>query len=137
VSCSSTTSCATVGELVFLSAPSFEEPQPYALELTTSGWVTTAVGEATSAFPEVAPAVSCTAPANCVAVASTNGSPSDPTTMVDRWNGQSWQPEPTPVLPNQSRADLTAVDCTATGPCTSVGSLFINQLQIPFAQHQQ
>jgi hypothetical protein len=61
--------------------------------------------------------VSCTSRSACTAVgASPHGTPRK--TLVERWNGSSWQIQPAPSPPG---AFLSGVACTSSTACTAVG----------------
>ena len=71
-------------------------------------------------------AVSCTSGRACTAVGSHAASLSSPGfTLAERWNGTSWQIQPTILPKGAESASLTGVSCPSATACTAVGSAFV------------
>lgn len=67
-------------------------------------------------------ALSCTSAASCTAVGASYATTS-PTvrTLAERWDGNSWTIQPTPMPPGSASAGLGGVSCTSATSCTAVG----------------
>lgn len=74
-------------------------------------WMTTAVLDG----------VSCPTRSDCTAVGFSS-TQSASYTLVEHWNGSSWQIEPSPNVSGASSTTLSSVSCTRAGGCTAVGN---------------
>jgi hypothetical protein len=74
--------------------------------------------------------VSCTSAGACTAVGSYYSDSSMATlALAERWNGQSWKIQPTPVLTgSRGSTALGGVSCTSADACTAAGSRYPNSL---------
>jgi hypothetical protein len=69
-------------------------------------------------------AVSCTGPSACTAVGSYI-TPSGRRALVERWDGRTWEIQPTPTPPGASDWGLFGVSCTTHGLCTATGATLL------------
>lgn len=70
--------------------------------------------------------VSCSAPQACTAVGTNLDTSGINVTLAERWDGTSWQRQPTPNPPNDTSPsvapDLQGVSCPASSFCVAVGT---------------
>jgi hypothetical protein len=80
--------------------------------------------------------VSCTSASACTAVGSyLNTSTNQNVTLAERWDGTSWQIQPTPNPANATNGSvLGAVSCSAPDACTAVGQYTTPDTFLPFAE---
>jgi hypothetical protein len=118
VSCTSGTSCVSVGG--FVNAPGVAPDGEQTAAATWSGttW---------SAHPALDPnasddltAVSCTAATTCLAVGSTTTSQSQSQSLAQEWNGSTWTDVPTPQV--ATPGVFNGVSCTGPAACVAVGT---------------
>src|SRR5215475_10888739 len=64
--------------------------------------------------------VSCVSPSACEAVGITASRSGAQTALAERWNGSSWQLQPTPNL--SQGGGLNGVSCSSASACTAVGA---------------
>jgi len=67
-------------------------------------------------------AVSCTAPAACIAVGVRNDDSGISRAVAERWNGTSWSVLATPISVRSQPSELLGISCTAARACTAVGA---------------
>lgn len=110
VSCASANFCMAVGQY---------ETSALAQEWNGSTWTPVEVPE-TSSWGNLL-AVACTSATFCIAVGEfANGSESLANqTVAEKWNGSAWTPM---VTPNVTEPALSAVSCTSSSFCITVGS---------------
>jgi hypothetical protein len=116
VSCPTTTSCAAVG--TFSSASGV----PNTLAEHWNGTVWTLQPTPNPGGPSsyaTLSSVSCSTPTACTAVGSTT-SPGFGA-VAERWNGNAWALQTTPVPADGLEGFLNAVSCTPTAACIAVG----------------
>jgi hypothetical protein len=118
VACTSTTACTAVGDF----SNSAGTDVTLAERWNGTSWAIQATpnraGAASSAFL----GVSCTVATACTAVGSDNVlTTGAQVTLVERWNGTSWVIQASPNPPGQNQTHLSAVACTSSNACASVG----------------
>lgn len=82
--------------------------------------------------------VSCSLASACTAVGSYLDTAGINVTLAERWNGTTWQKQPTlnPAEDTNPRVapDLTGVSCPASGSCEAVGSYQLGGSQVSLAE---
>jgi len=119
VSCTSTSTCTSVGSWTNTGALSLAE------RWNGTSWSRQAVPHPPKSVTGSLAGVSCTAAAACTAVgeSATNLNAFPSTTMAMTWNGTSWQLAATPNRAGTSDV-LSGVSCTTPTTCVAVGSSF-------------
>jgi hypothetical protein len=119
VSCTSTSSCVTVGQGADASSDS------RTLSETWDGktWATTTTQDPSGAASSQLDGVSCSAPTSCDAVGGyIAGDPVAPQPLAETMSGDRWTTESTPLPVGASGGTLTAVSCPVDQACVAVGS---------------
>ena len=112
VSCLGTTWCMAVGE-----AFGPQRPRPLAVQWNGTRWLKVATPRTGSSLS----GLSCTSPANCIAVGGyTNAAGRQMKTLGEQWNGTSWQVLTT-MNPGSGNS-LSSVSCPTAANCVAVGS---------------
>ena len=118
VSCSSTSACTAVGDVL----------NPDAVDVTLAerwdGTAWTIQPSANSLFATYSRlvGVSCPSISSCDAVGFFENGAGHFVTLAERWDGTSWTIQPTPN-PNRARSSqLLAVVCSSANACTAIGS---------------
>jgi len=120
VSCRSSSFCVAVGGTS--DSPSGNPRGTLAQVRNGKSWRIVPTPNALGASRSALNGVSCTARSNCVAVGGGFGSSGNPVgTLTERWNGTSWNIQPTPTSTSAGGL-LNAVSCTSPSACTSVGT---------------
>ncbi len=83
-----------------------------------SGWLVEPTANRSGNNPNLLNGVSCTSSSTCTAVGTVSVLSLYPPSLVERWNGATWQLESTPVVRSGS---LAAVSCTSRQACVAVG----------------
>jgi hypothetical protein len=122
VSCAGSTSCNAVG--LNISKRSFA---PLAEHWNGKSWSIVATPSVNGSVLTELIAVSCPAPASCMAVGTlTKISISPPgiatNTLFEQWNGTSWSIVTSPAPKSGAAVVLTGVSCPTPANCTAVGS---------------
>ena len=119
VSCTSTSTCTSVGSWTNTGALSLAE------RWNGTSWSRQGVPHPPKSVTGSLASVSCTAAAACTAVgeSATNLNAFPSTTMAMTWNGTSWQLAATPNRAGTSDV-LSGVSCTTPTTCVAVGSSF-------------
>lgn len=119
VSCSGARTCTAVGYQTGATSA-----RPVAVSWNGTHWRARAVPLPQGAPAGIFDAVSCTSAKACTATGSDFTHPSGPT-LAERWNGKSWQVQPTPNPANYatsvSEVELDGVSCTSATACTAIG----------------
>jgi hypothetical protein len=83
-------------------------------------------------------AISCSAANACTAVGTNLSTSGVNVTLAERWNGTSWQRQPTPNPPNNTvpirSPDLLGVSCPTSHFCASVGAYQVDGVGISLAE---
>src|SRR5215813_13685546 len=83
-------------------------------------------------------AVSCSAANACTAVGTNLSTSGVNVTLAERWNGTSWQRQPTPNPPNDTvpirSPELLGVSCPNSHFCASVGAYQVDGVGISLAE---
>src|SRR6516165_10463829 len=113
VSCPAANSCMAVGTYTKASGAGV----PLAEQWNGSKWRIQPIPSPPGAAVSNLFGVSCVSPSACTAVGGTpQGTPRK--TLVERWNGSSWQIQP---APSPAGAFLSGVACTSSAACIAVG----------------
>jgi hypothetical protein len=116
VSCTSAIACTAVGSF---GNGSFETA--FAEQWNGNGWSIQNTPIPSGAVGSNLNDVSCSSATACSAVGSYNASSTGPElTLVERWNGNTWSIQNTPI-PTNPNAELWGVSCTSATTCTAVG----------------
>jgi hypothetical protein len=117
VSCSSATSCVTVGSYETTA----QVEVPFAESWNGSVWGLQSVPVPAGATVHLS-GLSCIAADDCVAVGTQTDGSGTQTALAVQWDGSSWTVEPTPAVPNSSSSSLSSVSCTSATGCQAVGT---------------
>jgi hypothetical protein len=119
VSCSTSTSCITVGSYLPVG---LSEMTLVALAERWNGTAWSITPPPTGASRSELRAVSCPSTTTCFAVGdSFGGAVTKP--LLERWNGTAWSAQPSPAVDSTSiLAMLNGVDCASSTSCFAVGS---------------
>ena len=117
VSCASARFCMAVGAQA--------TGGPLSAVLRASGWSTVPVKVPSG--PPPLDGVSCLTPSFCIAVGATKLEHS----LIESWDGRSWQRMASPDSAGTAVAPLRAVSCANTQACVAVGTLFTAGSQAP------
>jgi hypothetical protein len=80
--------------------------------------------------------VSCTRPSACIAVGSAQHSDGIFRALAERWNGSTWEIQPTPNPAGVSFAGFHGVSCTGPRFCVAVGSYRPpSGFEVPLVEH--
>jgi hypothetical protein len=92
---------------------------------TGSTWKIEPTPNPAGAEISVLSAVSCSSGRACTAVGSYTSSASSPGfALAERWNGTSWQVQPTAKVTGAASPELFGVSCASANACTAVGTAF-------------
>lgn len=86
-----------------------------------SGWSIQPTPNVPGALGSALGNVSCSTPRDCVAVGSYETVYPQTFTLAERWDGVSWQIQPTPNPDGAIRSDFADVSCSGPRSCTAVG----------------
>jgi hypothetical protein len=121
VSCPMPSFCMAAGT----AANSFSTPVSLAESWNGKTWKIQKTPNLPGAEPSGLIGVSCTRPANCMAVGTTGIDNSPRHALVaEHWNGNGWDITPVPNPPGMASAGggLESVSCTGTSACMTVGA---------------
>lgn len=116
VSCSSASSCVTVGMV-----REGQEERGFAERWDGLSWAPVAVPMPGGAFSSKLDSVSCPSPAACLAAGSYVDRENVVRTLAERWDGKGWSVETTSDPEAAIPEELSAVSCSSAGACTAVG----------------
>ncbi len=116
VSCRSQSACTAVG---FFTNSAYQQV-PLAEVWNGSSWVVQSTPNPVGAQSSELSGVSCTTPTACIAVGLYTNSAYRQLPLAEVWNGTTWSLQTVPN-PGGPSSVLTAVSCTASSACTSVG----------------
>jgi hypothetical protein len=115
VSCSSATSCVSVGQL------GGGLVSPTASVWSGGAWAPTpAVPLPAGAVEGMLQSVSCTSSTNCLAVGSYREGTGGRKTLVEKWNGAQWSRMTSPNPSGKFNSELNGISCFGSG-CIAVG----------------
>ena len=83
--------------------------------------------------------VVCTSARSCVAAGSFAIGSAPGATLIEQWNGQTWQIQPSPNPPKAANSVLTGLSCVGPRRCLAVGTYLTNKFANPaagFSQHR-
>jgi hypothetical protein len=132
VSCLSAQDCTAVGSYNDTTGFSF----PLAEHWNGSKWSVQPSAGPTSPAGSVLNSVSCTTRNACTAAGGYVNSTGTLITLVERWNGTTWEIQPTPNPSGALYVAFNGVACPAVRSCTAVGFLVDSQFNfLTFAEH--
>lgn len=123
VSCPSPLWCMAVGSITANSGAEL----PLAESWNGKSWKVVASITPRRTDLDVLNGVSCTSPANCVAVGTSNNK-----LLVEDWDGTGWAVRAAPQPGGATQSALTAVDCPSARFCVAVGSYANTTTGLPF-----
>src|SRR5215470_8213458 len=115
VSCPAASSCMAVGTYTQASGAGVTLAEQW----NGSAWRIQPVPSPPGAAWSALGGVSCASPSACEAVGITASRSGAQTAVAERWNGNSWQLQPTPTL--SQGGGLNGVSCISASACTAVG----------------
>jgi hypothetical protein len=122
VSCTSVTSCVSVGEYLNGSANvgRGHAHQPMAVVWDGTTWAAESIARPAGAPASYLDGVSCSGPTACTAVGWFTGTAKTVTAMIEAWNGATWTMQTSGSVSDSSLAGVT---CVASTECTAVGAM--------------
>ena len=117
VSCTRASACTAVGT----SQPSPGTFQALAERWNGSTWEIQPTPNPVGVSFRVLRGVSCTSPRACMAVGDQESSLGPTVPLAERWNGRTWEVQPTPNPPGATLGVLYGVSCAGPRACTAVG----------------
>ncbi len=121
VSCTGASSCMAAG---FYYMNQYQDGRSLMESWDGTSWTIDPSPNQGTGYNDVG-AVSCTGSSNCVAVGSSNdtpsGTPSANETLIESWDGTSWTLTPSPSLHSTDNG-LAAVSCSGPSTCSAVGT---------------
>ena len=118
ISCASTTVCVADG----WDAVSAGQDRPLAELWSSKKWTSQLALSPAGAEKAVLQGIACTATNNCTAAGFYVGSEAVPTSLLEQWNGTSWQIKSVSAPAGATKTSLSAVACVSSADCTAVGS---------------
>jgi hypothetical protein len=122
VSCTSAEACIAVG----YSANSSGVEMTLAEAWNGTSWSIQPTPNPAGAFLSSLYGVSCASAEACIAVGDYGASSGAELTLVEAWNGRSWQIQKTAEIPGAVESYLGSVSCTSADACTAVGA-YVNK----------
>jgi hypothetical protein len=116
VSCASPDACMAVGYTRYVGG---HPEQPLAEAWNGKSWKIAAAATP-GKKPTQLSAVSCTAPASCMAVGFTSNG-IGPLPLTETWDGTAWTLQQAPLPAGSNHGQLSGVSCTTATACTAVG----------------
>jgi hypothetical protein len=83
--------------------------------------------------------ISCVSATRCLAIGTYSMGGPKSLTLVEQWNGHSWQVQPSPQPRKSTSSALLGVSCTSSTRCLAVGTYRMNKFGNPaagFGQHR-
>jgi hypothetical protein len=121
VSCSTPTACTAAGSYDTTS----HLGRPVAAAWGGQGWHRQATpARAGAAAASGLVGVSCASARTCIAVGFGTATTGESTTLAERWDGNRWRIQPSPVPAGTISAGLSGVSCPSPRACTAVGEFF-------------
>jgi len=83
--------------------------------------------------------ISCASASSCVAAGSFAIGSAPGATLIEQWNGRSWQIQPSPNPPKAANSVLTGVSCVGATRCLAIGTYLTDKFANPaagFSQHR-
>jgi hypothetical protein len=123
VACATATNCWAAGAYdVAVPAATL----PYAEHWNGKAWSEAAMPNPRSSGPKVTllDAVACPAASLCFADGTwerLSGNSEMSASLIERWNGRSWQIVPSPAVPHSNTTGLTGLSCVSGNDCWAVG----------------
>ena len=118
VSCTSSSACTAVGLSESTSVP---KATTLAERWNGSTWEIQPTPDPAGTTSPVLRGVSCTSPSACTAVGFAQSATGVITTLAERWNGSTWEIQPTPNPVGSSISLLYGVSCTSSSTCIATG----------------
>jgi hypothetical protein len=118
VSCTASDACAAVGT----DTNSGAAKMTLAERWTGSAWTIASTPNPSGGSYNDLTGVSCSAANACLAVGHSRNSAGTYTTLSERWNGSAWSLASAPTPSGATSSDLSAIACTASNACITVGS---------------
>lgn len=134
VSCPAVSSCAAVGD--WPQGDEFQQTVT-AARWDASGWQVQSPPAPAGSVRSGLVAVSCTAPADCVAVGDANPvpAPHPGLPLIERWDGARWRIQSAPTPAGTDNSPLAALSCSAQRSCIAVGAWFDATSYRTLAEH--
>jgi hypothetical protein len=82
-------------------------------------------------------AISCPSASRCVATGTYSMGTPKSLTLVEQWNGNAWQLQPSPQPPKSASSALMGVSCVSATRCIAVGTYLTNKFGNPAAGFSQ
>jgi len=120
VACATATSCVAVGSS-FSSTDDTATTKTLAEVWNGSTWQIVPSPNQPIAGDSALAAVACTSATSCFAVGSYDTALVT-STLIERWDGSSWQIVPSPDPKGSTTSELAAVSCASSSSCTAVGT---------------
>ena len=117
VSCTRPSACTAVGEQLTSTGIA----QPLVERWDGASWEIQSASLPAGASGGLFGGVSCTAARACTAVGYYLTGAGVPQTLAERWNGTTWEIQPTANPPVDRQVSLSAVSCPGRRACTAVG----------------
>jgi hypothetical protein len=131
VSCASPKSCLAVGNWSHASGATFGE------RWNGSRWTEVRTRNPRGFTFSSLAGVSCTSASRCIATGTYSMGAPKSLTLVEQWNGNSWQIQPSPQPRKSSGSALMGVSCVSGTRCVAVGTYLTNKFGNPAAGFSQ